>query len=239
MADKNVSIKVPGADGKGEEMVPVAIAPGSTAADVIRKLGKNPAEWILSIPNGKTFAQNDNVYGAVEDGGKLVLTPKMEAGGITPGFLQSLFGKLAVPDSAGRPRIRVTHELPKPVVRVTHQEALAVKPQATPTWQEQGWHRHPLGSYTGRYVTPHGSWEGRIETGPTGVSRVLINNPPYVIQWHPKYPCFVHKGGDWFELHWETRTPRTVDAAMVNMERILSEAFQTAQWLGRPTYGTL
>ena len=97
-------------------------------------------------------------------------------------WLSGIFGDSIARAPAQPRRIRVTHDPVKPALRVTHQQTVKVKPTPVPVWQEQGWRRSSMGTYDGRYQTPYGSFDGRIETGFSRVSRVLIKQPPQVIQ---------------------------------------------------------
>jgi len=215
MADKQVSVKVPGADPTKEEFVPVTISPGIMARDVLVKLGKKPGEWVLSVggEGGRTFGQNDAVYAHVEDGGKLVLTPKMVEG-FNPSALFSALVGTGKPATTSKDRLSISGE------------PIKVTPTAEALWVERDWIKTAPNVYEGRYVTRYCSRPGRIVMGRSVARQVMLKDPPTELHAHPHWPCFTHRGDGWYDLHFtEYNWPRDVDTAIVNMERIVCEAF--------------
>lgn len=64
---KTVAVNLPGS-GKWQD---VEIAPGTTPRDVLNELGLGADFQLCPWQSAKTFAEDENLYGAVEDGEKL------------------------------------------------------------------------------------------------------------------------------------------------------------------------
>jgi hypothetical protein len=108
---------------------------------------------------------------------------------------------------------------------------LQIGPQPRGAWDDQGWKRTQQARgqiYEGYFqVVEHRTglrhrFSGRVvATG--GELLTYIADPPQEIRDHPKGPCFTADTPPWFHLHWH-QPPRTVDDAILYMEKILSEA---------------
>jgi hypothetical protein len=112
---------------------------------------------------------------------------------------------------------------------------LQIGPQPRSVWDELGWMRT---QQAGRQI-----YEGYFQVAEcrTGLRRrfngrviaaggelmTYIADPPEEIRGHPKGPCFTADTPPWFHLHWH-HPPRTVDDAILYMEKILSEALNGA-----------
>jgi len=75
---KTVSVIVSGV-ASGENVQEATIEPGVTAGRLLEKLGLN--EYVLSREgSGQAYAENEEIYGSVVEGGKLRATPLADVG---------------------------------------------------------------------------------------------------------------------------------------------------------------
>lgn len=75
---KNISIVIPGAD-ESADIHDLQLEPGTTAADALQAINKNPNAWQLQRKTEKgfqTLASRDDLTTIVEDGEKLFAVPK-------------------------------------------------------------------------------------------------------------------------------------------------------------------
>lgn len=231
MSDKTAAIVVPGAD-QTTRIEERTIAPGSTAQDILNSLGLGTG-WVLGKPDGTVFDGKDNVYGQIQDGDKLVVVPRADAGAGAISAPASILdkvkailgvtnGEMTSSSFASSPR-KVTHTKP---LRIVHLEVLAVKPKPNPVWQEKGWTRVDNGTYCGFFEVPNrGKWNGEVQFGRSGFKAIYICDPPQVIRRHSKWTCFAHCGNGWYTVHMH-KLPRNADEAILNVERILNEAYR-------------
>lgn len=87
---------------------------------------------------------------------------------------------------------------------------------------ERGWERRG-GSLFGYYRTPFGAYRGRIVLRVAGRTSFYIFNPPQCLWQHSHASCFIHRGGDSYEVHF-SRQGQTVDDGLIAIEKILNEA---------------
>jgi sulfur carrier protein ThiS len=52
------------------------LEPGTTAYDVLKAIGLEPAQFEISIPNGEMLHRNDPLYSKVNDGDKLLVSER-------------------------------------------------------------------------------------------------------------------------------------------------------------------
>ena len=94
-----------------------------------------------------------------------------------------------------------------------------------PYWQESGWVRSG-NTYTGRYGTRYGSWEGQINQRRGSNIELFIIHPPERLASHPHWVCFNSKGRGLYWLHFN-QNPKSISGGILEMERILTEAFES------------
>ncbi|MDQ4120034.1 MAG: hypothetical protein M3209_01025 [Acidobacteriota bacterium] len=115
------------------------------------------------------------------------------------------------------------------VLTVQPTRTLTVAPPERGAWDERGWTRNQSGNgeiYEGYYRVRDRKYRGRIETRSNGRKvSAYIYNPPREVKRHRHGACFQLVKDDWFHLHW-SRPARTVDDAILYMERILDESLR-------------
>jgi len=92
--------------------------------------------------------------------------------------------------------------------------------------QEQGWLDKGGGWFgsphlVGYYRTKFGSFKGEII--PASLS-FYIFKPPKELKNHSHWACFSHRGGSKYSIHF-AYLPRDIDSGIMQVERILHEAF--------------
>ena len=76
--DKNITVIIPGA-GEEAEARDAPIRPGTTASELLRAAGKDPANWQLQLKRDDGFvsvAAQDDIYKQAAEGEKLFVVPK-------------------------------------------------------------------------------------------------------------------------------------------------------------------
>jgi hypothetical protein len=107
-----------------------------------------------------------------------------------------------------------------------HTRPGVVKATAGPVWIDKGWLKISATTYAGYFDVPgRGRWSGKVKMGSTGFLGTYILNPPVVVRNHEKWHCFSHQGDGWYNVHM-AKKPRTIDEAILNVERILNEAYR-------------
>jgi len=97
-----------------------------------------------------------------------------------------------------------------------------VKRQFPQLWKERQW-RKVGEKYFGYYRTSYGSYQGEIDTAALGFIRYYILNPPNCLSEHSHYACFIPRGGNKYEVHFNRRAKK-VDEGIMAIEKILTEA---------------
>jgi hypothetical protein len=115
----------------------------------------------------------------------------------------------------------------EPAVIVSPIQTVTVEPPPRGAWDERGWTvqvGNQRETYEGEYAVGNRRFHGRIEARNRGHNVIAyIHNPPPEIKRHAHGACFQQIGNDWFLLHW-ARPARTVDDAILYMERVLDES---------------
>ena len=96
---------------------------------------------------------------------------------------------------------------------------------------EQGWQRSGGGLLSnlklkGYYRTRYGSFRGEIKLGSS--PSFYIFKPPDELRDHSHWVCFSPRGGGRYSIHFVVR-PRDVDSAIMQIERMIHEAFRLAK----------
>ena len=188
----------------------VPVRPGDTAADIIRMLGRSPEEFFLGTLGGRIFRPTDIVYPHMKDGETLAISPHMEAG-------LRLFGGSKKEAGASAPVVR---KLPASGSTVANAPGQALA-------HFKGWGEKGPGVFSGVLATGFGPLKARIRFSGGEFLHMEIHEPPREI-WqagHPHQICFFPRKGGWQQLHMQD-TPHTVDAAILNAERTIIEAYR-------------
>jgi len=101
---------------------------------------------------------------------------------------------------------------------------VSVRRSQVPYWQESGW-KQAGRTYTGTYKTSFGSFVGMIEEIRPGNYRLYIYNPPRELSSHSHWSCFQRLDERSYRIHM-SQMPRDVSAAIMTIERLLSESFR-------------
>lgn len=103
---------------------------------------------------------------------------------------------------------------------------LAVPSRAEPMWRERGWTRKG-DTFTGTFAAAGRHYRGQIVLPYRGgLNAYILHAPLKALRKHPHSPCFRECGKPgWTGVHFQT-APRSVDHAISNIERILSEALR-------------
>jgi len=114
------------------------------------------------------------------------------------------------------------HHLPP--YTVSRPGTVRVKRRFVPLWVEKRWRKRG-NSYFGYYRTKYGAYEGRIVYRYAGNFSFYIKNLPDCLWNHSHRECFMHKGGQNYEVHF-ARKGKTIDDGILAIERILTEAHE-------------
>lgn len=165
----------------------------------------------------------------------IVVKPNNSDATVTPNTVASLLVTPIVPTIV-TPRREVVIEPQKvltvtpsnvPAVIVSPAQTFTVEPPPRGAWEERGWTRqngNGRETYEGLYILGNRRFNGRIEARNHGRNvTAYIYNPPPEIKRHAHGACFQQVGNGWFLLHW-ARPARTVDDALLYMERVLDES---------------
>ena len=143
------------------------------------------------------------------------------------GLLQTVLD--AVTRSVGANRVVIK---PQPAVIVGPGSSVTrVIPPARQAWDEKRWHRFERGGQTeligayrlfDRHRNTWRIFDGRIVQQGRIVA-TYIADPPVEVKRHRHAPCLQLVKAPWFRLHWN-REPKTLDQALLYMERLLDEA---------------
>jgi len=201
------------------KLVDRPIAPGTTAADLLRDIGI-PNGLLSKSRDGEFLANADSVYDKIGDGQKLFASTPASVGS---SFFEDLISK-AIEKIEGVCFPRPS-EIPNMPGDASRRPASVVKRQEIPYWQERGWKRSGL-AYKGNYVTPYGAFTGWISQPSITDIQFFIQHPPDWIFDSSHAACFQSRGMEWFFIHM-SRRPQDVSSGIVTVERLLTTCFKT------------
>lgn len=131
---------------------------------------------------------------------------------------------MRIKDLGSRPAPAFIRELTKRMAR-GHGPLIAVERRQLPYWQERGWTRRGH-TYTGAYKTPYAAFYGQIEQHPGGHIDFFLYSPSVEISRCSHWPCFQHRGSDWYLVHMG-KEARDVSSGIMAIERLITEAFES------------
>jgi hypothetical protein len=102
--------------------------------------------------------------------------------------------------------------------------AVVVQRRPVPYWQQQGWTRQG-NRYNGNYQTPFAAFNGQIEEHRGGHIDFWLYAPSNEIRGCGHWPCFQHRGNDWYLIHM-AKQPRDVSSGIMTIERLIKEAYE-------------
>ena len=201
------------------KLVDRTIAPGTTAADLLRDIGL-PNGLLSKSRDGDFLANADTVYDKITDGQKLFASTPASVGA---SFFENLISKAIEKFEEKYPR------KPAEVLAISgggfRRPAPVVGRQEIPYWQERGWKRTGW-TYRGNYVTPYGAFTGRISQPGITEIEFYIQHPPEWIFNSSHAACFQARGKDWFFVHMYRR-PKDVSSGIITIEHLLTDYFRT------------
>jgi hypothetical protein len=220
---KTVAVIISGAPA-GENLREVDIEPGTSAGDVLRAL--NLTGYILSREgSAQAFAAEEDIYGAVEQGGKVRCTPIAEVGA---GFWDWLVGAFA-PPAQQSPATQPPPQSHRAVVRTANLcvpksgDRLRVNRDRRALWEIRGWTR--IGNrLRGAFRTPTGSFVGEIFLKGKQ-PEFYIQNPPQALLSGGHSACFRSRGNGRYFIHFGIGNP-DVDSGLVAVEKLISAALR-------------
>lgn len=194
------------------------IAPGTTAADLLRDIGL-PNGLLSKSRDGEFLANADAVYDKITDGQKLFASTPASVGS---SFFNNLISKAVEKFEVTYPRRPVeVVTMPGGTVR---RPAPVVERQEIPYWRERGWKRTGW-TLKGNFVTPYGAFTGWIsQPGITDI-QFYIQHPPTCIFDSPHATCFQPRGNEWFFIHMYRR-PGDISSGILTIERLLTDCFR-------------
>ncbi|HET9283713.1 MAG TPA: hypothetical protein VFR24_17300 [Candidatus Angelobacter sp.] len=195
------------------------IAPGTTAADLLRDIGL-PNGLLSKSRDGEFLANADTVYDKITDGQKLFASTPASVGS---SFFENLISK-AMEKFEGKYFPRPSEVLTMPG-GASRRPRTIVQRQEIPYWQERGWKRTGW-TYRGHFVTPYGAFTGRIVQSGFAEIEFYIQHPPEWIFNSSHAACFQARGKDWFFVHMYRR-PKDVSSGIITIEHLLTDYFRT------------
>ena len=132
---------------------------------------------------------------------------------------------MRVKDLGNRPASASLRELISRAVRGCG-PSVRVQRQQVPYWQERGWIRQGQ-TYTGSYQTQYVAFSGEIREYGRSETEFFLYKPSDEIRRCSHWPCFQHRGNDWYLLHMATR-PKDVSSGILTIERLITEAFEAS-----------
>jgi hypothetical protein len=201
------------------KLVDRTIAPGTTAADLLRDVGL-PNGLLSKSRDGEFLANADTVYDQITDGQKLFASTPASVGA---SFFDNLIGK-AIEKIEGKyfPRPNGGFSMSGGAGR---RPAPVVGRLQIPYWQERGWKRTGW-TYKGNYVTSYGAFTGWISQPGITEIQFYIQHPPACIFDSSHSKCFQSRGQGWFFVHMYRR-PQDVSSGIVTIERLLADCYRT------------
>jgi hypothetical protein len=199
------------------KLVDRTIAPGTTAADLLRDVGL-PNGLLSTSRDGDFFANADTVYEKITDGQKLFASTPASVGS---SLLDTISTAIERIEEKYFPKPSQTHTFTGGVGR---RPAPLVGRREIPYWQERGWKRRGQ-TYEGRYVTPFGAFTGSISQQSSTDIQFYIQHPPDCIFNSSHATCFQPRSKGWFFVHMSTR-PKDVSSGIVTIERLLTDCFR-------------
>jgi hypothetical protein len=105
-----------------------------------------------------------------------------------------------------------------------HGPAIPLQRREIPYWQERGWTRKG-NTYNGNYQTAYGAFWGQIIERRGGHIDFMLYTPSNEIRNCGHWPCFQHRGNDWFVVHM-AKQPKDVSSGIIAIERLITEAYE-------------
>ena len=105
-----------------------------------------------------------------------------------------------------------------------HGPAIPVQRRQIPYWQERGWTRQE-NTYNGNYQTPYAAFWGQISEHRGGHIDFMLYMPSNEIRSCSHWPCFQHRGNDWYLIHM-AKQPNDVSSGIMTIERLIKEAYE-------------
>lgn len=213
------------------------VRPGTTARDVLSQMGLDDQYrlWVGNRPEPLTA--DENVYTAVQDGGKMLASTPVEVGGSlldSPLFKRLIERSIEKVESADlidapnlflRPNIPIVKQAGFGPAMTRPRKAQLVARDERPLWAQRGWvwFSH---EYHGYYRIQSGdSWRGKATVSPSGRIDLYIHKPPREMRNHPNWHCFFEHQKGWYFIH--NDGVEDLSSGILEVERILWEAHES------------
>ncbi|MFC1865143.1 hypothetical protein ACFLYB_00305 [Chloroflexota bacterium] len=108
------------------------------------------------------------------------------------------------------------------VVKPRRKNPIPVVRQQTAYWEDKGWSRSRQ-AYSGYFGSNGYRCPGWIGWSKRGLRYCYIKKPPRGLWNHSHRGCFSHIGEEVYSVHFQEK-PETIDATIMSVEKILSEA---------------
>lgn len=199
--------------------------PGATAGDVLRELGLEG--YLLSREgSAQAFANEENLYAAVDDGTKIRATPIAEVGFIDELLVILGFRSRVVLKQPDKEKIGPAAAVPSRQINSAIRDRTAgrtrIRPDGRQLWQVRGWRQEGT-KLIGAFRTPRGSFAGEISLANRLQPEFFIRNPPPAILRGSHGACFRSRGGDKYFVHFGKASPE-IDAGIVAIEKLVAGA---------------
>ena len=217
----------------------LAIMPGTTTQDVIRQIGLDGQDYVLTKGRGEEpFADSEELYGQLPDGSKLWLCQPIEVGvgaGRIPHlpfsrYLPSFIERFAWRRTIGYTEtgnIKVITGNSNSIFPVTRKMASNVVTRDNrPYWAQRNW-KENRNSYHGYFRTKYGSFPGKATVSPSKEIKLFIKKPPKELKAHEHSSCFTKKTGGWYSVHVYDGL-NNLSSGIIEVEKILKEAIENA-----------
>lgn len=190
----------------GEKIETVQVSPGTTPGKVLAGLGL-PEQFLLAKRGGMPLAHDEDLYGSVADGEKVLVTSPAVVG--QGNWLTDLFF-----EESKSAQTSLGMKAPRSQSQV-------------PLWKEDGWKKNASGHLVGYYRTWAGAFRGFIRRPHSNSREFYIIDPPAELLSGPHGLCFVERGRGRYFVHWECE-PKSIDDGILRMEFTLAEAMKCA-----------
>jgi hypothetical protein len=100
-----------------------------------------------------------------------------------------------------------------------------VERRELPYWEERTWTRNG-NTYRGAYRTRYAAFSGEITQHSGDDIDFYLYQPTDEIRACGHWPCFQHRGNDWYLVHMGRR-PKDVSSGILAIERLVTEAYES------------
>jgi hypothetical protein len=221
---KTLAVIVSGAPER-DRLREVTIGPGTRAIDMLNELGLQ--DYMLSRDgSAEFFADQEEVYGVLEDGAKVRATSRATVG--VASFWETVWAALVglFAEEAAVPAVEKVLVRSRPVRQSnlgTH-----IRADTRPLWQLRGWQRAAPGRLVGAFRVPKlGSYAGEIIVTHGSPDFFLISPPNSLLQ-GAHGSCFRPREPGRYWVHF-SQSSSDIDSGLVAVEGLLAAALKSGR----------